>query len=689
MFSSPYSEEMYYRTDRLLLTATGSLKPVHRAPSVASVITAAEIEKLGATTLDEVLETIPGLHVSPSTVVAGTPVYSIRGILTALNPHVLLLINGVRTNVAYYGGRPSFLRIPVTAISRIEVIRGPGSALHGADAFAGTVNVITKDGQEIDGTHAGARYGSFDSFDTWLQHGGTYDGWDVSLTLDYQKSDGDKDRVIDTDLQTLFDPNVSLAPGPLGTNYEIANIHLGLIRDDWTFRLWGWEKNNSGGYAGATQVLAPGNNLNSRQLITELEYSNKDLLNRDLEINGRLSFLYGYEDAFTELFPAGAILPIGTDGNLFSAVPWRPMIFSDGVFGNPQKTDKHYAIDLFGNYQGIASHALRLGTGLQFFEEDTDEYKNFGPGTPLEGLVLPAFSVVDGTLTHVSPADAYMSKQDRHLWYVSLQDEWAFAKNWELTAGVRYDRYSDFGNTINPRLALVWEARYDLVTKLLYGQAFRPPSFNDLYTQNNPINRGNKSLDPETIKVLELVFDYQPTANLHTVLNLYQYKINDLIDLVADDPAGSMKTAQNAKDQEGRGFELEAQWDITDTLRLQGNFALQRSRDSLTKALVSDAPTKQVSANLQWNFLPDWYATGLVTWVSDRKRAVGDARKEIDDYTKTDLVLRRKNIAHYWEVAVAARNLFNEDIREPSASAIHNDFPMEGRSIWGELRFSY
>lgn len=60
------SEADVYRTDQLLITATGSEKPLHLAPSVASVITAEDIERIGATTLYQILETVPGLHVAPS-----------------------------------------------------------------------------------------------------------------------------------------------------------------------------------------------------------------------------------------------------------------------------------------------------------------------------------------------------------------------------------------------------------------------------------------------------------------------------------------------------------------------------------------------------------------------------------------------------------------------------------------------
>ena len=190
MFGQGPQEEDVYRADRLLLTATGSLKPVHLAPSVASVITAEDIKGLGATTLDEVLEAVPGLHVEPSGSAYFASIWSIRGVHATINPQVLLLINGVPFTANYQGSRYLTYQMPVAMISRVEVVRGPGSALHGADAFSGTVNVITKDNFEIDGTQAGARYGSFDTSDLWAQHGGQYNGWDVAFGVESRKTGG-------------------------------------------------------------------------------------------------------------------------------------------------------------------------------------------------------------------------------------------------------------------------------------------------------------------------------------------------------------------------------------------------------------------------------------------------------------------------------------------------------------------
>jgi len=248
-FKSEYQEEDYFRADRLLVTATGSMKPVHLAPSVATVITAEDIEKIGARTLDEVLETVPGLHVSVSNKNAMEPVYSIRGIHTSLNPQVLFLLNGNPLTFTYTGGRVTGLRMPVASISRVEVIRGPGSAVHGADAFAGTINIITKSGQEVDGTQTGGRVGSFDTRDAWVQHGKVYKGWDVTFTFEYQQSDGDDGRDIDTDLQMMLDQafktDATLAPGPLQTGYEVFNSSLALSRDKWTARLWYWQTDDT------------------------------------------------------------------------------------------------------------------------------------------------------------------------------------------------------------------------------------------------------------------------------------------------------------------------------------------------------------------------------------------------------------------------------------------------------------
>src|SRR5690606_17372575 len=143
--------------------ASGTPTPVSRAASSVTVISRTDIEATGANDLDQLLETVPGLHVGRSDQ-SYFPKYNFRGITSTHNAEALLLINGIAVKSLFTGSRSQvWAGMPVKAIERIEVIRGPGSALYGADAFAGVINVITKTGADIARNRAGVRAGSFDT----------------------------------------------------------------------------------------------------------------------------------------------------------------------------------------------------------------------------------------------------------------------------------------------------------------------------------------------------------------------------------------------------------------------------------------------------------------------------------------------------------------------------------------------
>jgi iron complex outermembrane receptor protein len=99
--------------------ATGTPQPVSKAPAVATIITADDIEITGATELSEVLETVPGLHVSRNGSL-WLPLYSIRGILTQNNPEVLLMVNGIPITSGFHGDRGQLMGgFPLEHVSRI------------------------------------------------------------------------------------------------------------------------------------------------------------------------------------------------------------------------------------------------------------------------------------------------------------------------------------------------------------------------------------------------------------------------------------------------------------------------------------------------------------------------------------------------------------------------------------------
>lgn len=133
LFCGSATAEMAESLDQLLTmslseilqveVATGTVKQVSEVPAVVSVITAKDITLMGATTLSEALEKVPGLHVIPS-INRLTPMYSVRGIFTDNTPQILVMIDGIETSEITASSVPYAFRLPTNFIERIEIIRG-------------------------------------------------------------------------------------------------------------------------------------------------------------------------------------------------------------------------------------------------------------------------------------------------------------------------------------------------------------------------------------------------------------------------------------------------------------------------------------------------------------------------------------------------------------------------------------
>ena len=302
------------------------------------------------------------------------------------------------------------------------------------------------------------------------------------------------------------------------------------------------------------------------------------------------------------------------------------------------------------------------------------------------GIHLPLGCVID-----VCDSAAFVREELRQISYAFVLDVWSFASDGYLTSGLRHDHYSVFGYTTYPRAAIVWQTDYNLTTKLLYGRAFRAPSFAELYNINNPVVLGNPKLKPETIDTLELAFDYQISDKVRTGLSLFHYHMHDLIRFVTDPAPATTITAQNSGDQEGHGVEFELNWSLTKALRFTGNYAFQRSEDQRTQTDPGNAPHHQAYLRASWQALPKWSLSPQLKWIGERSRAAGDTRPNLVGYTLVDLMLRHTPALHNekLEFAAAVRNLFDASAYEPSLSPglIPNDFPLAGRNFYLEAAY--
>ena len=674
------SLEDFYGDEDFISIATGNKVLIHKAPAITTVITRKEIDNLGATHLDEVLERVPGLHVSFSSVSRNDPIYSIRGIKTGFNPQILVLLNGVEFKNSFSGGLPYTFRYPLANVERIEVIRGPGSALYGADAFSGVINIITS---QVKGEQAtvGGRIGSFNSYDFWLQAESKLDEGSWRLSLEKQISDGDDERIASADLQTVFDgafgTNVSLAPTALDSRYDILNIHADIKWQNWQWDNWYWQQSDGGLGPGGAQVLDPKGFQDVDLFRSLLKFENK--INDNLGVSSYISWMKTTNDSYFVLFPSGTVLPIGSDGNINFSNIAGIVQFTDGYIGNPKSVQKDFRFHLGMSWSGWNRHKITMAIGYSDFNVKAEEFKNFGPGV-IDGN--KAF--VDGALSNVTGTPyIFIPNVSRRNSYTLIQDEWKLGNDLELTLGLRYDDYSDFGSNINPRAALVWQANHNITAKLLYGSAFRAPSFNEMFLINNPSALGNPDVQPEEIDTWEVALEYKPSFDVRLAVNIYQYKAVDLIDKTPS--LEGLKTA-NIRDQNGFGLESEMEWKINDGILLYVNYSWQNSEDDKTKERVADVPKQLFYLDLSYKLNDTWHIGSQLWWVGDRKRTAIDSRDAIDDYFLTNIKLAWQVLPSV-QLQSIVKNVFDESAAEPSNGRIVNDYQREGRSFWLTLEY--
>lgn len=658
---------VYGDTDSVTI-ASGNSMALRRAPGVATVITAADIAAMGATDLDQVLETVAGLHVNRSAN-NYTPLYVVRGIVSQFTPQLLVLQDGVPVTTAFTGNKGNLWGgYPVEHIARIEVMRGPASALYGSDAFSGVVNLITKGAADTPGTELGARAGSFHTRDGWLQHGGSIGPVDVAAYVRRGRSDGFR-AVIEADAQSrndaLYGTRASLAPGPVNVGYTALDANLQLAWGHWTARAGYKLRDDLGTGAGIAAALDPVGQQRSARIAAGLTWADPQW-RRDWGLGAAVNRQEYRQQIPVDfvLLPAGARLPTGT--------------FPAGMRGGPDEFERILRLSAWADYGGWTDHRVRVGAGhgdLDMYR--THESRNFAYAR--NGLPVPLPDVAE-----VDASDPFLLPQRRKIDYVYVQDEWRVTRDWHVTAGVRHDRYSDFGGTTNPRLALVWDASYDVTAKLLYGRAFRAPSFNESYSITNPVALGNPDLKPETNGTLEAALAWQAQADTLVNLTLFRYRMKDIIRTLPNRVAGTGATYANAGDQTGRGLELEASWSALRSLRVIGNYAYQRSVDAASGRDAGYAPRHHVNARADWQASSALLASAQVNWIGERQRAPGDARAPLDGYATVDATLSTRRPRHGWYFTASVRNLFGADVREPSLApglALPHDLPMAPRAL--------
>jgi vitamin B12 transporter len=164
--------------DPVVVTATKTETPQERLGAAVSVVTDEEITEKQWITLEEALRHVPGVDIQRSGGLGKTAQIRIRG---AGTQQVQVMIDGMRVKSPTLGVT-ELTDISLDAIDRIEIVRGPQSTLHGADAIGGVVNIITKKGQGPPTSTVVLQGGSFETYRQQAALSGAYNRFSYSLS---------------------------------------------------------------------------------------------------------------------------------------------------------------------------------------------------------------------------------------------------------------------------------------------------------------------------------------------------------------------------------------------------------------------------------------------------------------------------------------------------------------------------
>ena len=170
-----------------VFSASKSVQKITDAPATVYVVTHEQIDQRGYSSLLDLFEDIPQIEVQRKADSKTNEYITINGV--AGSTKFILLMDGVRVNSAAGSENSVAYNYSIENVKQVEIILGPASALYGADAFSGIINIVTMKGNEINGVHVKGSYGAFNTSDNAITAGFGNKDASIAITGKYYHSD--------------------------------------------------------------------------------------------------------------------------------------------------------------------------------------------------------------------------------------------------------------------------------------------------------------------------------------------------------------------------------------------------------------------------------------------------------------------------------------------------------------------
>lgn len=638
------------------------------APAVVSVITADEIRRSGARDLRDVLRTVPGFE--PGVRMIGYPQIGVRGVLTDNSEKVRILLDGLPVNENLEGsGTIVFGDFALENVERIEIIRGPGSALYGTNAFVAVISIRTKGPPAAGWANAvSLRGGSFGTFEGSVRTGWAGQKLSAALFAHWLDTQGPASPVAVDGLRAApgnpfysdLNAGISLAGTWRGHTSEFRRklttqlkVEYGEVAFNGVF-----VDARKGGYLSPYWAVNERSEAHPYQFQGTLEATFRP--GADWTIEPRLYLLHYRADNLWNA-PEGYSAPDGQGG----VTTWTA-----GRFDRNDATQETRGAEVRANWTPHPAHRLTAGLGFEqqalFRLVQTVNVPGEGPERTVDAPPLMP-NVTRGVLS------AY------------LQEQWTALPTLVLTGGLRLDRFDDAGTSLVPRIAAVWRPAPPLTLKLLYGEAFRAPTFVESYLYAvGGFLRGRADNRPETLRTAEVEACVRfGDLALARVAGFYT-RIANLLRFVPVD--GHLEYQNTPGTAVVAGLEAEVKLTLSRAVAAAFNVSGERSEDQATGQPLAGTSSKRGSASLDLTPLPGLTLHLEGVAVGPRARTPGDARPELGGYLVTNVAVTWAPTAEL-ELAATAHNLFGADQRFADVNGpLPGDFPQEGRNLQLGLR---
>jgi outer membrane receptor for ferrienterochelin and colicins len=600
------------------------------APASVTIITSEDIERYGYRTLEEVFQSVRGFYVSND---RNYSYVGVRGFSrpTDYNDRILLLINGHTLNENVYGSAMigTELGLDLGGIERIEIVRGPGSALYGTNAMFAVVNIITKKGNAINGFKLSGETGSYGRLQGAGMFGKEFDnGMEMFIS----------GLGADIKGQNLYYREYD----QLSTNYGIAqnldwDKYHGILAtmNYHDFNLQGVSTSRKKGIpTGAFETAFNGEaswTLDERSFM-ELKYDHKLGVDKNIMLRGYFDH-YHYKGAY----PYAIVSYDASDGNWWGG-------------------ESQFWWDL------ASSNRLTIGA----------EYQNH---------LRADYRLWDAEVTYFNDDFPFQVSS------FYLQDEYQMMSNLSLNLGIRRDEYSTVGSSTTPRYAIVYNPIKSGTLKLLYGDAFRAPNVYEVdYEDSVSGYKANPTLKPEKISTMEIIWEQRLSQEWLGVVSFYNYEMRDLIDQRID-PSDSLVQFQNVSRVKAKGVELELNAHLKMGLSGYANYAFQNAEDPSLKEKLTNSPSHIAKLGLSYPVMKNFHASTELLYETGRITVYGT---KTDPYLLTNIHLSSPSLFRHIELSLLIRNLFNVAYKTPGGyEHLQDAITQNGRDFSVKMEYKF